>query len=119
MFSKSKHISKISNNIIQIIYYFSYNSIRNFNYRLSRARRVVENAFGILTQRWAIYKRTLQLCPRTTRDIVMATAVLHNFLTPDTLDPNLDISMNDSISYPLPNDIISIRDNLKDYLLRN
>lgn len=38
---------------------------RIFNYRLSSARRMVENAFGILTQIWRVYQRRIQLEPET------------------------------------------------------
>ncbi|KAE8280179.1 hypothetical protein D5F01_LYC22321 [Larimichthys crocea] len=47
---------------------------RIFNYRLSRARMVVENAFGILSSRWRI------LHPQHVDTLVMATCILHNFL---------------------------------------
>jgi len=50
-----------------------------FNYRLSRARRVVENAFGILSQKFQIYHRTLQSMPENA-DIIFATCILHNYL---------------------------------------
>ncbi|XP_068082037.1 uncharacterized protein [Anabrus simplex] len=53
---------------------------RIFNYRLSRARRVVENTFGILTQKFRIYNRRIQSKPESVDNIILVTCVLHNFI---------------------------------------
>jgi hypothetical protein len=50
-----------------------------FNYRLSRDRRVVENAFGILSQKFQIYQRTVQSLPENA-NIIFTTYILHNYL---------------------------------------
>lgn len=59
---------------------------RIFNYRLSRARRVVENAFGILTSKFRMYKSPIPLKTSTARVAVMATVCLHNFLRQYNID---------------------------------
>lgn len=51
-----------------------------FNYRLSRARHVVENTFGILASRWRIYEKSINTSLETADDIIKATVCLHNFL---------------------------------------
>lgn len=62
------------------------NSKYNFNYRLSRARRVSENAFGILSQKFRIYNRRLNLHPENADRIVLSTCVLHNYIKKTGID---------------------------------
>ncbi|XP_071628653.1 uncharacterized protein [Temnothorax longispinosus] len=63
---------------------------RIFNYRLSRARRVIENAFGIMCSRSRILRKDLCSSVETTEDIVKAVVCLHNFLmiSEDDLAPS-------------------------------
>ena len=51
---------------------------------MSRARKVVEIAFGILANRWRIFHRHIQLNPDNVTTVVKATVLLHNILTVPT-----------------------------------
>lgn len=53
---------------------------RIFNYRLSRARRCIENAFGILRQRFGLYGHEIQMKVENVEAAVKATIILRNFL---------------------------------------
>lgn len=55
-----------------------------FNYRLSRARRIVENAFGILVSRFRVFQSTIALKPEKVDIIVLAACSLHNWLRKTT-----------------------------------
>lgn len=51
-----------------------------FNYRISRARRVVENTFGIMANRFRILKTSINLKLTTIKICIAAVCALHNFL---------------------------------------
>ncbi|XP_023726646.1 protein ALP1-like [Cryptotermes secundus] len=61
------------------------NNERNkiYNYRHSRFRRESENAFGVISKKFRIYRRKLQISPDNLDKVILATTCLHNFLCGD------------------------------------
>ena len=53
---------------------------RIFNYRLFRAKRTIDNSFGILSARWRIFRRPTHAIVKSTEAIVRATVCLHNYM---------------------------------------
>lgn len=53
---------------------------RVYNYRICRARRMVECTFGVLANKWRIFHRALDLQTKLADDIVKSCCVLHNFV---------------------------------------
>lgn len=68
---------------------------RIFNYRISRCRRIVENAFGILASRFRIFMRQQDMEPPGVQVIVMTAVVLHNFLCTKSSDTYMPIGSVD------------------------
>ncbi|XP_065661292.1 uncharacterized protein LOC136084684 [Hydra vulgaris] len=59
-----------------------------FNYRLSRARRVVENAFGIASSRFRVFHKPIIANVENVIAITKAVVALHNFLMTENVNNN-------------------------------
>lgn len=57
-----------------------------FNSRLSRARRTIENAFGILVAMWRIFRTPIMANLAVVKLIVLATVCLHIFIIKEEKD---------------------------------
>ncbi len=78
---------------------------RIYNYRLSRARRVIENAFGILANRWRVFLSTIHLDPVAVTKITLAALALHNYMrehAPDTYIPQALADTEDTEHHIIP-----------------
>ena len=53
---------------------------RIYNYRHSRARRISENMFGILANRWRVFHTTMHLSPELAISVTLSALILHNYL---------------------------------------
>lgn len=51
-----------------------------FNYRLSRARRIVENAFGLLSQHFRIFYTPIYLDVSATENLITCACILQNLI---------------------------------------
>ncbi|KAK4875480.1 hypothetical protein RN001_011902 [Aquatica leii] len=104
---------------------------RIYNYRLSRARRMVESGFGILVNRWRILLNPIHLNAEKVETITLACVVFHNFLCSQTStyingnnsEPEITQTQLQHISHQGSNQSTSsaksTRDNFKDYFNSN
>ena len=51
-----------------------------FNYRLSRAKQVIENTFGVLASQFRIFRRSIIGKTGNIKNVTKAAVILHNFL---------------------------------------
>lgn len=99
------------------------NTRRIFNYRLSRARRTVECAFGVLANKWRVLHTTILVEPNFCDNIIKACCVLHNFVRKRDgciYDEETDLHNLDSLDLNGRNvnrSGIDVRDNYANYFI--
>ncbi|XP_012521454.1 protein ALP1-like isoform X2 [Monomorium pharaonis] len=75
-----------------------------FNYRLSRARRLIENTFGLMSSRWRIFRKPIIASIPIVENIIKACVVLHNWLI------NEDLQILPARRRYIPNDLVDRED---------
>ncbi|GFO42859.1 hypothetical protein PoB_006936400 [Plakobranchus ocellatus] len=90
---------------------------RIFNYRLSRARRIVENVFGILVSRFGVLRSEIRLKPENIDCVVLACCALHNCLrnkAPTSYSPNDVLDQEEPITHVFQEGLRAIGPNIAD-----
>ena len=62
---------------------------RIYNYRHSRVRRISENLFGILANRWRIFFTIINLELKYVEDVIFTAPILHNMLIKSPISVNV------------------------------
>ncbi|XP_037783479.1 uncharacterized protein LOC119579638 [Penaeus monodon] len=100
-----------------------------FNYRMSRARRNVECAFGMLTQKFGVLKTSMETSTEVSEAIAKSICVLHNFIhhkysmnfcgdNDDAIDDHhQNMSLSPAKSTRPTAEALSIRDTLREYFV--
>lgn len=78
---------------------------RKFNNRLSKARRVSENAFGIMCAIFRIFFTPINLKPETVDSVIVVCCCLHNMLKDDYIsrNPSQQVIYQDVEDFPTRN----------------
>ncbi|KAG7177258.1 putative nuclease HARBI1 [Homarus americanus] len=75
---------------------------RVFNYRVSRAHHVVENVFGIMSSRFKIFTKPINLNLENIDVVVLACCILHNYLQRSVGDLYALIDQCDNVAGTVP-----------------
>lgn len=98
---------------------------RIFNEKLSTARRIIENSFGILANRFRIFHTLISCKPEVANSIIKSTVVLHNFIRKtktlsDNISTNIDVGNLEEMermgSHHPSVEALNLRDILKNWV---
>ncbi|XP_065316082.1 uncharacterized protein LOC135924878 [Gordionus sp. m RMFG-2023] len=86
-----------------------------FNYRLSRARRVVECSFGVLTSKWRILLNKVEVSLPVFENIIKACCILHNIIL---IKENINVTNYDPVgsNHPIWNQQNNLNDTYSQFL---
>lgn len=97
-----------------------------FNTTLSKARRLIENCFGIMASRFRIFHTLIIAEPELAKSIIKSAVVLHNFIRQtkhknnavmvDELKTGNFEKISRMGSNNSMNDVLKLRDKLKDWI---